>query len=175
MRRSIGIPRVAATKGRASRLSWVPTGRPGMGEAGRRGRAAGDSRVAGPRDRVPASPPTLGLAYTACCPAGGVTWSSQWSPARGEATAEPSGREVPAPQEPAPEREPGGVRGPHPVAPGGARAPLPTLWYVLSPLHCPRLSRTCPGHPAPGSAGWPQTRCPPPSRRRRLGRRRSEQ
>lgn len=68
------------------------------------------------------------------------------------------GRRPPAPQDP----RPSGAR--------GSRAP--TLWRARSPPHCPRLSRKCPGRPAPGSAGWLQTRCPPPSRRRGLRRRR---
>lgn len=168
----------AATKGRGPRLPSVPPSRtrartarrtrgPGPGadgggdEQGPAGRAAGDSGVAGPRTGAPRLPAHQG-------------------PRLRRAAREPdlsrSGGRPPPQSGPGPARDPGpGVRAqPAPRAvPASRAARAPTLWRAPSPPHCPRLSRTCPGHPAPGSAGWPRTRCPPPSRRRGLGRRRS--
>lgn len=126
-----------------------------------RGRAAGDCRVAGPRARVAVSPPTSGLAHHCAHPESWETCTSQWS--RDEATAKRGGRGAPARQ---PRAGAGALRC-APSPPCRARAPPPTLWRVPSPPHCLRLFRTCPGRPALGSAGWPQTRCPPPSRRLR--------
>lgn len=52
-------------KGLAPLLGSHPEPLAALGEAGRRGRAAGDSPDAGPRARVAVSPPTSGLAHPA--------------------------------------------------------------------------------------------------------------
>lgn len=150
----------ATTKGRALRPCRVPTRttRRGWVRPSQRGRAAGDCRVAGPRAPVAVSPPTSGLAHHCAVSESRETCTSQWS--QDEATAKPSGRGAPA-------RAGAGALRCARSPPRRARAPPPTLWRVPSPPHCLRLFRTCPGRPALGSAGWPQTRCPPPSRRLR--------
>lgn len=135
---------------RTSRRGWV---RPSQ-----RGRAAGDCRVAGPRARVAVSPPTSGLAHHCALPESRETCTSQWSRDHRQ-TERSRGSRTP--------RAGAGVLRCARSPPCRARAPPPTLWRVLSPPHCLRLFRTCPGRPALGSAGWPQTRCPPPSRRLR--------
>lgn len=72
---------------------------PRRGEARRRGRAAGDSRDAGPRARVTVSPPTSGLAHPARSPRAGSP-----APHNGLGTRRPpsgaSGRGAPVPPHP---------------------------------------------------------------------------
>lgn len=107
---------------------------PRRGEAGRRGRAAGDSRDAGPRARVAVSPPTSGLAHPARSPRAGSP-----APHNGLGTRRPpsgaSGRGAPVPPTPGePGPEPRCARSP-PCRPSRPRAPsYPLACSVSSSL-----------------------------------------